>query len=72
MLTKFFRLFLTIERERLDSTLSIFVFSARGCGRQHKAWGEALAEPQEYGVNAHQAREAGGSFLLFALSLSLS
>jgi len=36
--------------------------------RQHKAWGEALAEPQEYGVSTHQARGAGGSFLLFAIS----
>ena len=44
-------------------------FLARGCGRQHKAWGGALAEPQEYGVNTHQACEAGGSFLLFAIEI---
>src|SRR6266511_2990715 len=43
-------------------------FLARGCGRQHKAWGGALAEPQEYDVSTHQAREAGGSFLLFVIS----
>jgi len=32
---------------------------ARGCGRQHRAWGGALAEPQEYGVSKHQARGWG-------------
>src|SRR5215510_8612689 len=46
-------------------------FLARGCGRQHKAWGRASAELQEYGVSTHQARGAGGSFLLFAISSSL-
>jgi hypothetical protein len=30
------------------------------------------AEPQEYGVSAHQAREAGGSFLSCAISSSLN
>jgi hypothetical protein len=29
------------------------------------------AQPQEHGVNTHQAREAGGSFLLFAITSSL-
>jgi hypothetical protein len=31
----------------------------------------ASAQPQEYGVRAHQAREAGGSFSLFSASSSL-
>jgi hypothetical protein len=34
-------------------------FLARGCGRQHRAWSGALAEPQEYGVSTHQARGCG-------------
>jgi len=28
---------------------------------------EPKAEPQEYGITAHQAREAGGGILLFAI-----
>ena len=45
--------------------------SARGCGRQNRAWGGASAEPQEYGESTHQARGAGGSFLSCAISSSL-
>src|SRR6266540_2787750 len=39
--------------------------------RQNRAWGGASAEPQEYGVSTHQAREVGGSFLSCAISSSL-
>jgi hypothetical protein len=50
--------------------MNVHILSLRS-RRQNRAWGGALAEPQEYGVSAHQAREAGGSFLLFAISSSL-
>src|SRR5262249_33776448 len=50
--------------------MDVHVFSLRS-RRQSRAWGGASAEPQEYGVSAHQAREAGGSFLLFDITLSL-
>jgi hypothetical protein len=55
----------TILREMSDHNLSL------RSRRQNRAWGGASAEPQEYGVNTHQAREAGGSYLLFAISSSL-
>src|SRR5262249_25648394 len=46
--------------------------SACGAGGETQPGVERVsAEPQEYGVNTHQAREAGGSFLLFATSSSL-
>jgi len=54
---------ITIIKERVFKRSDLSLRS----GRQHKAWGGAEAEPQEYGVTAHQAREAGGSFLLFAI-----
>jgi len=44
---------------------------ACGAGDSIKPGVEPKAEPQEYGVNVHQARDAGGSFLLFANSSSL-
>src|SRR5215510_4286579 len=46
-------------------------FLARGCGRQHKSWSGASAEPQVYCVSTHQARGAGDSFLSCAISSSL-
>src|SRR5215510_13986030 len=52
------------------SEMSIHILSLRS-RRQHRAWGGASAEPKEYGVFAHQAREAGGSFLSCAISSSL-
>jgi hypothetical protein len=45
---------------------------ARESGRQSRAWGGARQRvTQEYGVRAHQAREAGDSFSLFTASSSL-
>jgi hypothetical protein len=35
--------------------------------RQNKPGVKPKAEPQEYSISAHQAREAGDSFLLFAV-----
>src|SRR5919106_6629336 len=51
--------------------MDVRIFSLRS-RRQNKAWGGALAEPQEYDVSANQAREAGGGFSsLFATPSSL-
>jgi hypothetical protein len=54
-------------------------FTLNGCSHLQPAeqaaeysLGWSAAEPQEDGVTTHQAREAGGSFLLFAISSSLS
>src|SRR6266545_5186230 len=55
----------TILRE-----MSVHILSLRS-RRQNRAWGGASAEPQEYGVSTHQAREVGGSFLSCAISSSL-
>src|SRR5262245_30488627 len=45
-------------------------FLARGCWRQNKAWGGARQRgtPGVRRNQSHQARKAGGSFLLFDLS----
>jgi hypothetical protein len=49
----------------------IFTFSACGAGGRIQPGVErGSAEPQEHGVNTHQAREAGGSFLFFTISSS--
>src|SRR6266508_2153593 len=55
----------TILRE-----MSVHILSLRS-RRQNRAWGGASAEPQEYGVSTHKAREVGGSFLSCAISSSL-
>src|SRR5215475_98548 len=50
----------------------MFTFLACGAGGRIEPGVERVsAEPQEYGISAHQAREAGGSFSLFAISSSL-
>jgi hypothetical protein len=50
----------------------VFTFSACGAGvRIEPGVERASAEPQEYVVTTHQARKAGGSFLLCAISSSL-
>ena len=50
----------------------MFKFSACGAGDRIQPGVErASAQPQEYGLRAHQAREAGGSFSLFTASSSL-
>src|SRR5262249_4120030 len=55
---------------KLLHEMALHIFSLRS-RRQNRAWGGAQPQPQEYGVSAHQAREAGGSFLSFAISSSL-
>jgi hypothetical protein len=46
-----------------------FTFSACGAGGRIEPGVERVsAEPQEYGINAYQARKAGGSFSLSAIS----
>src|SRR5262249_42661307 len=50
----------------------LYTSSACGAGDRIKPGVErASAEPQEYVISAHQAREAGDSFSLFARSSSL-
>jgi hypothetical protein len=42
----------------------MFTFSACEAGGGIKPGVEPKAEPQEYGISAHQAREAGDSFFV--------
>ncbi len=61
-------IFLVIAHILLEMNVHFLSLRSR---RQNRAWGGALAEPQEYGVSIHRAREAGDSFLLSAISSSL-
>jgi hypothetical protein len=61
----------TLSLTTISSEMGVRIFSLRS-RRHSRDWGGASAEPQEYGIRAHQTREAGGGFLSCAISSSLN
>jgi hypothetical protein len=65
------RCFNALSLPKFLREMNVHIFSLRS-RRQNRAWGGARQRGTPgYCVSAHQAREAGGSFLLFAISSSL-